>query len=312
MLQLFILEIFCTVVFTVEFFIRLIVANKFCPSCGSEKVHASLESRSHERTLGSQKKSSKVNEDDEGPFFTQLYSYLDFIAILPFYIEVAFSMSASDGSKTGSTSNPFLVILDIFKLFRVFRIFKLIRFFPKSMILLLTLKRSVGPIWLSVKLLLLIFFVGGGLVLIFEPCNGEPFTSDCEFPDIVQSGYYTWITILTVGYGDQVPQSFLGRIGGVFLMISGSIFLAMPLAILGTKFEKEYTDYEKREEKKKKQKDGDFQVDVPAQDVSMAVRKLRLLSNGMKALDQILQAEEYLHQENKYAALHDDQVCDQT
>jgi hypothetical protein len=44
----------------------------------------------------------------------------------------------------------------------------------------------------------------------------------------------------TVGYGDVVPKSTLGKIIGSACAIKGLLMLAMPLAIIATKFNAHY------------------------------------------------------------------------
>lgn len=283
--QLWGLEIFCTVMFTVEFFVRLIVAQTYFPKCNKDK-----------------QKIDHSGKDPEGPFFSQTFTYLDFIAILPFYIDVT---SASALGMDGSITNKepgFLVFFDIFKLFRIFRVFKFLRFYRRSVILIRTIRRSIPPLYLSVVVLFLVFTLMGSIMLFLEPCNGEPFTPDCEFPDIVQSGYYTWITILTVGYGDQIPQTLHARLLGMVLMVMGTVFLAMPLTILGTYYDTAFVLYEdaiKREqEKQQPNKDHDTAL---VTEIPKAERKTRLLRSGMMLFNAILQSEKFCETQNTMA-----------
>lgn len=281
--QLYGLELFCTIIFTVEFFVRLVVAQTYFPKC----------------TAAAEKKARIARHrrgDTEGPFFTQMFTYLDFLAILPFYVDVILATTANtDGSVTNEQPN-FLVFLDIFRLFRIFRVLKVIRLYERAVIMFDTIYRAITPLLLCIGLLVLIFTSGGSIVLFLEPCNGLPETNECQFDDILQAGYYTWVTILTVGYGDQVPQQISSRIVGMVLMITGTIFLAMPLTILGTYYDTAYILYEARlkmEENKLKSKDKS-EVHVETVTLPMSERKGRLLANGMMAFAYILEAEKCL------------------
>ncbi|CAK4185038.1 unnamed protein product [Aphanomyces euteiches] len=52
-------------------------------------------------------------------------------------------------------------------------------------------------------------------------------------------------SVATVGYGDVVPLAgnALGRITAIVIMIMGTLFLSMPLAIVGTEFDRAWRDH---------------------------------------------------------------------
>ena len=59
---------------------------------------------------------------------------------------------------------------------------------------------------------------------------------ESRFVSIPDSMWFSLITVLTVGYGDMVPLTSAGRLLTVALIISGILFTAMPIAIVGTNF----------------------------------------------------------------------------
>ena len=65
-------------------------------------------------------------------------------------------------------------------------------------------------------------------------CNGVSWGQ--TFPDIPRSMWFTFVTVSTVGYGDVSPTSWQGQIFVCFVIVAGLIFLAMPLAIVGSTF----------------------------------------------------------------------------
>lgn len=56
------------------------------------------------------------------------------------------------------------------------------------------------------------------------------------FVDIPRSMWFMFVTVSTVGYGDVSPTSWQGQIFVCIVIICGLIFLAMPLAIVGSTF----------------------------------------------------------------------------
>ena len=75
-------------------------------------------------------------------------------------------------------------------------------------------------------------------------CNGyPPGHPECgsivwgqTFVDIPRSMWFMLVTVSTVGYGDVSPTSWQGQIFVCWVIICGLIFLAMPLAIVGSTF----------------------------------------------------------------------------
>ena len=65
-------------------------------------------------------------------------------------------------------------------------------------------------------------------------CNGVPWGQ--TFTDIPRSMWFMFVTVSTVGYGDVSPTTWQGQIFVCIVIICGLIFLAMPLAIVGSTF----------------------------------------------------------------------------
>jgi voltage-gated potassium channel Kch len=63
------------------------------------------------------------------------------------------------------------------------------------------------------------------------------------FRSIPVSMYWAVVTLTTVGYGDIVPTSGLGRFFGACTVLAGIITLSLPLAVIGANFGLEYARY---------------------------------------------------------------------
>merc|ERR1719359_2615164 len=72
----------------------------------------------------------------------------------------------------------------------------------------------------------------------------DEYGSSLDFPSITATFWWAVVTMTTVGYGDQVPRTGLGRIVGCFAMICGILLISLPVAIVGSKFQEAYEEME--------------------------------------------------------------------
>ena len=61
---------------------------------------------------------------------------------------------------------------------------------------------------------------------------------DSQINTPLDAVWWTVATITTVGYGDVVPKTFLGRVIGIFYMFFGVTMMAVTISIVGTKIYK--------------------------------------------------------------------------
>ncbi|GAB2656018.1 ion transporter [Vibrio panuliri] len=146
-------------------------------------------------------------------YATSFYGIIDLLAILPTYIAIFFPSVA------------FMGVIRLLRVMRIFRVLKLVRYLQDSNILLRSLlmaKRKIFIFFNTVAILVTIF---GSLIYVIEgPQNG--------FTSIPQSIYWAIVTITTVGYGDLVPQTALGKGLASLTMLLGYSILAVPTGII--------------------------------------------------------------------------------
>ena len=152
-------------------------------------------------------------------------------------------------------------VFTVFSLLRVFRIFFSLRHFDAFEDLEDTLKSSAGAL-IGPLIMLIVVLVGvSSLVYTMESGSYNPREhaflvrdEDCEmtaafilgltdcpreatkFISILHTCWYSMITFLTVGYGDMTPLTAPGRALGAIAIVVGMLFMAMPIAIVGTNF----------------------------------------------------------------------------
>ena len=153
---------------------------------------------------------------------------IDLLSILPTYL---IGFYAPIGS---------LIDIRIMRLIRIFRIFKLSPYLRSGHTMQIALRSSRPKIIVFILSISLIVIILGTLMYIIEgQQNG--------FDNIPKSIYWAVVTLTTVGYGDVVPLTTLGKTVAVFIMILGYAIIAVPTGIVSAEFSKNRN--EKNQEK---------------------------------------------------------------
>lgn len=158
------------------------------------------------------------------------FGIVDLLTMLPMYIIWLFPHMAVE----------YVVLLRVLRILRVLRVLKLLRYMSE-----------MGIVWRSIKLarhkLAMFFgFVGvmlcvfGGLMYAVEGGAGG-------FTSLAASMYWAVVTLTTVGYGDIVPHTALGRMLASVLILVGYSIIAVPTGILTAYMSQEMRRY--REER---------------------------------------------------------------
>ena len=142
---------------------------------------------------------------------------IDFLAIAPFFLGMLFSVD-----------------LRILRVFRLLRFLKLARYSPA----LSTLGRvmvSEGRAILGALIIMMGLLVCASAVIYALERHVQPEA----FGTIPDAMWWALATLTTVGYGDVVPITPVGRIFGGLVMLFGLGMFALPIAILSNGFARE-------------------------------------------------------------------------
>ncbi len=150
-------------------------------------------------------------------YIFSFYGVIDLLATLPGYIDLLFP------------GLHFLVSLRAVRLLRVFRILQLVHFVGAGNSLMDALKKSRAKIAVFLFAVIVICIMLGTVMYIVEgPENG--------FSSIPMSVYWTIVTLTTVGFGDITPQTPLGQLISVVIMILGYGIIAVPTGLVTAQF----------------------------------------------------------------------------
>lgn len=149
------------------------------------------------------------------------YSYspmaiVDLLSILPFYLGLLSNFVAID-----------LRIIRIVRILRVFRILKIGRYLKALVMLEAVLKERKEQIFLSVMFVVFLLVIVSTIMFYVEN-EAQPET----FSSIPATMWWGISTLTTVGYGDMIPQTPIGRLLGGMIAILGIGLFALPAAIL--------------------------------------------------------------------------------
>ncbi|WP_325892207.1 ion transporter [Grimontia sp. NTOU-MAR1] len=141
------------------------------------------------------------------------YGIVDLLAILPTYIAMLFPGA------------NYLMAIRLLRVLRIFRVLKLMRYLEESNILLVALKSSGRKIFIFFYAVMVLVTIFGSLMFVIEgPEHG--------FTSIPYSIYWAIVTMTTVGYGDLVPQTDIGKALASITMLMGYSIIAVPTGII--------------------------------------------------------------------------------
>ncbi|KAH9933176.1 voltage-gated potassium channel [Epithele typhae] len=165
------------------------------------------------------------------------YGIIDLLGILPYYIEIALQQDTSTLFR--------FTILRTFRLLRVFRPFRYNNTILLTIeVMYLSFRRSQHALLALAFFVIMVLVVFSTLLYfaergtwdetlgVFLNVDGDP----SQFASIPAAGWFVLVTITTVGYGEIVPRSTLGRLITLPLLVFGLLLIALPTFVLGREF----------------------------------------------------------------------------
>ena len=177
---------------------------------------------------------------DKREFLQSVLNWFDLLAVTPFYLELL----------AEHLNPPFIMVLRLFRALRIVRIFKISRYFQGLFALGYALRQSAGE--LLILTMTLITFVALYSSLMFfsegcsDHCSGDGDSHECgqkcppgesnQFDSVIAGFWWSIVTMSTVGYGDYVPKTPLGKVVGSLCALTGILVISLPFPIIITNF----------------------------------------------------------------------------
>ncbi|CAG5927275.1 unnamed protein product [Menidia menidia] len=167
-------------------------------------------------------------------FVKSVLNIIDFVAILPFYLEVGLSGLSSKAAK------DVLGFLRVVRFVRILRIFKLTRHFVGLRVLGHTLRASTNEFLLLIIFLALGVLIFATMIYYAERIGAKPndptASRHTKFKNIPIGFWWAVVTMTTLGYGDMYPETWSGMVVGALCALAGVLTIAMPVPVIVNNF----------------------------------------------------------------------------
>lgn len=150
-------------------------------------------------------------------YMMSIDALIDLLAILPFYVHIFVGFD--------------LRVIRIFRLLRFLRLFRLTAYMRSARMVRNVFKSRANELKLSM-VLILFFITIASCLLFFAEHHAQP----TVFSSIPATIWWAVVTATSVGYGDMVPITVLGKTLTSILSLSGLAVFALPAGIITAGF----------------------------------------------------------------------------
>lgn len=172
-------------------------------------------------------------------YIFSFYGIIDFLAILPFFLSTSIDLRS----------------LRAFRIFRIFRAFKLVRY-----------NTALNRFTIAAKLVreeIILFLIVTGIFLFLASAGIYYFENEAQpeiFASVFHSGWWSIVTLTTVGYGDVYPITMGGKIFTFLILMIGVGIVTVPAGLVASALTKA-REIEEEDLKKLMGEDGSLKVE---------------------------------------------------
>ena len=117
------------------------------------------------------------------------------------------------------------------RLMRVLRLFKFIRYTDKLQVLRKVIQREKHVLYTVLCIAVFYIFLTALIMFNAEP-HVNPETGAATFHDFFDALYWATVTLTTVGYGDMIPVTDIGRLISMISSLLGVAIIALPSGVI--------------------------------------------------------------------------------
>lgn len=177
-----------------------------------------------------------INMPNLKDFISNVLNWFDFLAIVPFYVEVILGAENASG----------LAAFRILRLFRITRLLKLIRHSARMMLMIEVVSNCLSELLMLFVTWVMGTLIFGTIMFYVEEREGSSFQS------ILHSCWWAAVTMTTVGYGDMYPTTPLGQCIGSIILFLSMIYIALPMTLIVSKFSTSLEHHQQSEQAKRR------------------------------------------------------------
>lgn len=144
----------------------------------------------------------------------------------------------------------------LLRLLRVLRIFKLIRYTDKIQVLANVIRKE-RKVLLSVLVISLFYVFLTALIMFNTEPHFDPESGTATLGTFFDALYWATVTLTTVGYGDVIPVTDIGRLISMISSLFGVAIIALPSGVITASYLEEIRSGKQEEEKRKNDEEGE-------------------------------------------------------
>lgn len=145
-------------------------------------------------------------------------------------------------------------IFRITRLMRILRLFKFIRYTDKIQVLGKVIRKEKGVLLTVLGIAVFYVFLTALIMFNAEP-HINPVTGAVTFEDFFDALYWATVTLTTVGYGDMIPVTDIGRFVSMLSSLFGVAVIALPSGVITASYLEELRSMRKKSMNNQTQKE---------------------------------------------------------
>lgn len=149
---------------------------------------------------------------------------------------------------------PGFKIFRITRFFKILRLFKFFRYTDKFQVLSRVIRKEKGVLMSVLGIAVFYVFITALIMFNTEP-HINPATGAVTFRDFFDALYWATVTLTTVGYGDLIPVTNIGRFVSMLSSLFGVAVIALPSGVITASYLEELRNSKKKKEEKEENHD---------------------------------------------------------